>query len=92
MGLLGAVVVTSRQGGTGSVVRDFGLLFRPLDLPLGVGLGVVTQLLVVPLIYLPFRSVIDKGDLERPARELADRAHGPAFVVFAIALDRKSVV
>ena len=86
VGLLGAVVVTSRQGGTGSVVRDFGLLFRPIDLPLGVGLGVVTQLLVVPLIYLPFRSVIDKGDLERPARELADRAHGPAFVVFAIVI------
>jgi membrane protease YdiL (CAAX protease family) len=86
VGLLGAVVVTSRQGGTGNVVRDFGLRFRPLDLPLGVGVGVVTQLVVVPLIYLPFRSVIDKADLERPARELADRAHGPAFVVFAIVI------
>lgn len=86
VGLLGAVVVTSRRGATGSVVRDFGLRFRPIDLPVGVGVGVVAQLLVVPLIYFPFRSVIDKGDLERPARELADRAHGPGFLVFAIVI------
>ncbi|TML86174.1 MAG: CPBP family intramembrane metalloprotease [Actinobacteria bacterium] len=86
VGLLGAVVVTSRRGGTGSVVRDFGLRFRPVDLPLGVGAGVATQLLVVPLIYFPFRSVIDRSDLERPARELADRAHGPGFLVFALVI------
>jgi len=86
VGLLGAVVVTSRRGATGSLVRDFGLRFRPVDLPLGVAVGVVAQLLVVPLIYFPFRSVIDKGDLERPARELADRAHGPGFLVFAIVI------
>ena len=86
LGLLGAVVVTSRRGGTGSVVRDFGLRFRPSDLPLGAGLGVVTQLLVVPLIYFPFRSVIDKADLERPARQLTDRAHGPGFLVFALVI------
>ena len=86
VGLLGAVVVTSRRGGTGSVVRDFGLRFRPVDLPLGVGVGVATQLLVVPLIYFPFRSVIDRSDLERPARELADRAHGPGFLVFALVI------
>lgn len=83
VGLLGAVVVTSRQGGTGSVVRDFGLRFRAVDLPLGVGVGVVAQFFVVPLIYFPFRSLVHKGDLERPARELVDRAHGPAFLVFA---------
>jgi membrane protease YdiL (CAAX protease family) len=86
VGLLGAVVVTSRRGGTGSVARDFGLRFRAIDLPLGVGVGVVAQLLVVPLIYFPFRSLIDKGDLERPARELAERAHGPAFILFAIVI------
>jgi uncharacterized protein len=86
VGLLGAVVVTSRHGATGSVVRDFGLRFRPVDLPLGVAVGVVAQLLIVPLIYFPFRSVIDNGDLERPARELADRAHGPGFLVFAIVI------
>jgi membrane protease YdiL (CAAX protease family) len=86
VGLLGAVVVTSRRGGTGGLVRDFGLRFRALDVPLGVGVGVVAQLLVVPLIYFPFRSLVDKDDLERPARELVDRAHGPAFLVFAIVI------
>jgi membrane protease YdiL (CAAX protease family) len=86
VGLLGAVIVTSRRGGTGSVARDFGLRFRALDVPLGVGVGVVAQLVVVPLIYFPFRSLVDKADLERPARELADRAHGPGFLVFAIVI------
>lgn len=86
VGLLGAVLVTSRRGGTGSVVRDFGLRFRAIDPPLGVAVGVVAQLVVVPLIYFPFRSLIDEGDLERPARELAERAHGPAFILFAIVI------
>jgi membrane protease YdiL (CAAX protease family) len=86
VGLLGAVVVTSRKGGTGSVVRDFGLRFRAVDLPLGAGAGIVAQLIVVPLIYFPFRTLIHKGDLERPARELADRAHGPAFIAFAVVI------
>lgn len=86
LGLLGALAFTSRRGGTGSLVRDFGLRFRAVDLPLGVGVGVVAQLLLVPLIYFPFRSLIDTGELERPARELVDRAHGPAFLVFAIVI------
>jgi membrane protease YdiL (CAAX protease family) len=84
MGLLGAVLVTSRKGGTGSLVRDFGLRLRAVDVPLGVGVGVGAQFFLVPLIYFPFRSLVDARDLERPARELADRAHGPAFLVFAV--------
>jgi membrane protease YdiL (CAAX protease family) len=84
VGLVGAVLVTSRLGGSGNPVRDFRLRFRAVDAPVGIGAGLVAQLVVVPLIYLPFRSVIDRRDLERPARELADRAHGTAFLVLAV--------
>ena len=87
VGLLGAVVVTSRRGGTGSLVRDFGLRFRAVDLPIGVAVGAVAQFFVVPLIYFPVDGVVQPalgaGDLERPARELVSRAHGPAFLAFA---------
>lgn len=86
IGLVGAIVVTSRRGGTGNLTRDFGVRFRAADAPIGIAAGLVAQLVIVPLIYLPLRSFIDDGDLERPARELAEKAHGPAFLAFAIVI------
>jgi membrane protease YdiL (CAAX protease family) len=86
VGLVGAVVLTSRRGGTGDMTRDFGLRFRATDAPIGLAAGLVAQLVIVPLIYLPLHSLIEEGDLERPARELAEKAHGPGFVVFAIVI------
>lgn len=38
-GMLGAVVVVSRAYGTGSVVEDFGLKFRVVDLAVGLAVG-----------------------------------------------------
>jgi membrane protease YdiL (CAAX protease family) len=85
IGLLGAVVVTSRRGGTGDVRRDFGLRFRPVDALVGSACGLGAQLGVV-LLYLPFQSFFDSKDLDRPARELADKAHGVTFIVFALVI------
>jgi membrane protease YdiL (CAAX protease family) len=86
IGLISAVVVTSRRGGSGDLSRDFGLRFRAVDAPIGIASGLVAQLVIVPVLYLPLRSLIDEGDLERPARELAEKAHGLGFLVFALVI------
>lgn len=85
-GLVGAAVVASRVRGTGSLRSDFGLEVRRRDALVGVPVGVVGQLVLVPVLYLPFRSIVDTEDLDRPARELIDRAHGPGVWLLALVL------
>jgi membrane protease YdiL (CAAX protease family) len=60
------------------------IAFRWTDLPVGVALGAATQLALVPLLYLPFRSLIDEDDLSGPARELFDRVNGAGLAAMAV--------
>lgn len=85
-GLLGAPLWATAKKGSGSLARDFGLVARAKDAVSGIPVGIVSQLVVVPLIYLPFRSLIDVDDLDEPARELADKAHGFGFLALAVVL------
>lgn len=59
---------------------DFGLRFKPIDLPLGIVLGVATQVIVLPLLYWPIFQVLDKSsdDLGKAAEDLANTATGTA--------------
>lgn len=90
VGMVGAVVVAWRRQRAvepGATLRsEFGLSFRWSDLPVGAVVGTASQLVMIPLLYLPF-TLRDEhfGDrLEKPAKELTDLAHGPAFVVLAV--------
>lgn len=83
-GFIGVVIFAARVKGSGSLVRDFGLAGRWRDLLVGVPIGLVAQLGLVPLLYLPFK--VDAEKLNKPAKEMADKAHGPAFIVLAIVL------
>ncbi len=62
------------------VVREFRVRFSPVDLPVGVAIGVLMQFAVLPLIYWPLLHLLGRSrdDLAEPARELADKAQGPA--------------
>jgi uncharacterized protein len=42
--LAAAIVVISRRRGLGSLARDFGLIIRPIDLAIGLGLGIVAKI------------------------------------------------
>ena len=86
IGLLGVPLWATAKKGSGSVARDFGLVVRAKDAVTGLPIGVVCQLVLVPLIYLPFRTFIDVDKLDEPARELADKAHGFGFVALAVVL------
>lgn len=52
--LIGAVVVASHRRGQRSLANDFGLAFRPIDLAIGVGVGVLAKIVsvVIGLIVL----------------------------------------
>lgn len=84
-GLAGTVVRASRRKGYGTLAADFGLSIERADVARGLVVGVLSQFLV-PVIYLPLRWAIDPEDVERPARELAEHAHGTPFIGFAIAV------
>jgi membrane protease YdiL (CAAX protease family) len=82
-----ALVVAWRKGR--GPVTDFRIRMRWVDAPVGVVLGIATQY-AATLLYLPFVrwDIITTDDIEKPARELTDRAHGAGvlllFLVVAI--------
>lgn len=84
-GYLGAVVLAGLKGG--GVESDFGLAFRPVDVPVGLVVGVAVQLLVLPLMYWPILHLTGRtgDDLSAPARSLADKAQDPlGWVLLAL--------
>lgn len=67
--------VASRTGGAADALA---LRVRPVDVPMGIVVGVAVQLVVIPLVYWPLLHLVDRdaADLERAAEELADTATG----------------
>ena len=85
VGLLGVPVVATRLKGNG-VVADLHLRARVADVWRGGGVGVLLQLVALPLLYWPLLELLNKGtsDLEGPAREMTDRADGALGVVLLV--------
>ncbi len=85
IGLVGSAVVVSRRFGTGDLRRDYGLRTGRGDW-LGFPIGVVTQLVFVPLVSLPVIWLLGKrsDELSEPARELTGRAQGFGVVLLAL--------
>jgi membrane protease YdiL (CAAX protease family) len=85
--LIVVVVVLGRKFGTGDLARDFGLEFRWRDL-LGVPVGVLTQLALLPALYWPLRSAwpgaFSQHKIEQRARDLTDHATGAGRVLLAL--------
>lgn len=77
----------SERFGLGSFSEDYGLSFRPLDL-VGVPIGVLTQLVLVRLVYWPLESwfphTFTVADREENARTLYDSANGAWLVALVI--------
>jgi membrane protease YdiL (CAAX protease family) len=76
--LAGLWMLSSRLG-RGSFAEDYGLRFKLVDL-VGVPVGVLSQLVVVRLVYWPLErgwpQTFSRSRVERNARDLYDRAHG----------------
>ena len=82
IGFVGIPIFVAATKGNGWVT-DFRARITAWDVPLGAAAGLVTQLLLVPLVSLPVLWLAGKtaDDLSEPARELADKAVGPAGAV-----------
>ena len=82
-----ALAVASRRFGTGDFLADYAVTFRPIDV-VGLPLGVITQLVLVPLLYAPLRGVwpdtFSDERIEERAQDLADRAGGWSTVLLVI--------
>jgi hypothetical protein len=85
VGLLGVPLAVSHLKGRGPV-EDFGLRAERWDAALGCVAGIATQLLLIPLLYVPifWFTELDVDDLEGPARGLTERATDPLGVVVLV--------
>jgi hypothetical protein len=78
IGLLGGVILFSRIWGSGDLQRDMGLSFKWWDFLLGAAAGIGTQLVLIPLLYLPFEHADRtlKHRLSAPAKTETAAVHG----------------
>ena len=84
---IGAMVLASRRGGTGRFRDDYQFDARGVDL-LGAPIGVLSQLVLVPLVYLPlerlWEDVFTEERLTENAKDLVDRASGGSMVLLVL--------
>jgi len=85
--MVAAIWYVGKRFGAGNLSADFGLSFRPIDL-IGVPLGVITQLVLVRLVYVPLESLwpgtfaLDK--IEERARTTYESANGGGLVLLVL--------
>lgn len=81
--MVAGVWALGRRFGTGSLATDFGLSFRVVDL-LGIPIGVLSQLVLVRLLYWPLQqwwpATFEQKRVEQTARDLYDNAQGAWLV------------
>jgi membrane protease YdiL (CAAX protease family) len=84
---LAGMWVASDRGGTGDPIVDYGVYFAPVDAA-GIGIGVLSQLVLVNLVYLPLRALwpdtFTDDRLEETAQDLVDRADGATVVLLVL--------
>lgn len=93
IGLWGPLIIglalLSAQLGSGSWAVDYGARFKPVDL-VGVPLGVLTQLVLLRLVYWPlvewWPDTFSQDRLEENARDLYDRADGVWIVALVLVI------
>jgi membrane protease YdiL (CAAX protease family) len=78
LGFVGIPVWAAKTKGNGWV-EDFGGRIRPIDVPVGLAVGFLAQVIVVPLVSWPFLKLTGQTteDLSESAQALADKATGP---------------
>jgi len=84
---LAGMWAASQRAGSANFVEDYQLRFAPIDL-LGVPVGVLCQLVLVPLLYLPLSELwpdtFSDDRLSENAEKLVDRADGASVVLLVL--------
>ncbi|MDE0805518.1 MAG: type II CAAX endopeptidase family protein [Acidimicrobiales bacterium] len=82
---LGAVVAFARRRSEGRTnIGGTRVGVRVVDMVGGVAVGVITQLILLPALYLPFRGFFEDDALSAPAENLIDRVDGFGLVVMGL--------
>ena len=85
--MLAALWLLGRRFGVGKLAADYGLTFRPID-ALGLPIGVATQLVLVPLLYVPLEAIWPKAfeseEIEKRARELWESTSGAGVALLIV--------
>ncbi|MFM2070419.1 MAG: hypothetical protein RLZZ623_682, partial [Actinomycetota bacterium] len=85
--ILIALGLVSVRFGLSSWRADYGLAFRSIDL-VGVPVGVLTQLVLLRIVYWPLQAIwpdtFSAPHLEETARDLYDSAHGAWLVALVL--------
>ncbi|MEO6155994.1 MAG: CPBP family intramembrane glutamic endopeptidase [Ilumatobacteraceae bacterium] len=85
--MLAGLWYISHRLGVGSLAHDFDLRWEPIDL-VGIPIGVLSQLVLLRLIYWPLENwwpaTFGREHVERTARDLYDRAHGNWLVILVL--------
>ncbi len=84
LGLLGTPLLARRYGLRWR--NQLGWAMRLLDVPVGLAVGLVTQLAAVPLLYWPIFRIFGDLDVEGPARELSELAVGPSDAALLVVM------
>ena len=82
-GLVGAVVLASRRKGSGDLGEDFGFRIERGDIGPGIVAGLASQLLLIPLLYLPLHLLGADLDVSEKAREVTGLGTGGGLVLLA---------
>jgi uncharacterized protein len=83
LGLGGTVVVASRRKGSGSLAADFGLRIEKGDIGPGLLAGILCQLVLIPLLYIPVHMLFSDVDVSQEAKEVTDLAQGGGIALIA---------
>jgi uncharacterized protein len=83
-GMLGGTVLASRRRGTGRLAADVGLRVERRDILPGIAAGVLSQLVLLPLLYIPMSFLIDDLDISEEARELTGLGSGAGLVLLSV--------
>jgi membrane protease YdiL (CAAX protease family) len=68
------------------IVADLGLRMKATDVPVGLAIGVASQLLMVPALYWVVFKIIGVQDVSAEARALTDRATDPLSIVLVFVI------
>ena len=82
-----AMWLASQRAGSGSMVADYGLRFRPIDV-VGLGIGALCSLVLIRIVYLPLEALwpatFSEARLNENAQDLVDSAGGSRWMVVAV--------
>jgi len=86
LGLGGAVALASRRKGSGSLAGDFGLRIEARDIVPGLAAGVLSQLVLIPVLYVPVHLLFPHVDVAEKAKEVTDLAKGGGIALISVCI------